>query len=179
MKLRTRILIDARELIADENLWGQGSMESAHERPRRCLSGAICAATGIPEHQIESNPVTADVLQLVSMSIQNRPDAQVKLDKFMTAEDIEHCPPGDNDWLVAFNDYSRHETVIALLDEAIAQSEPCQECEAALTPETFHLLTIGEEPEVILCDQCSLLHDHHEDEEYRYPTTPPPVMIIR
>jgi hypothetical protein len=50
---------------------------------------------------------------------QNRPDAQVKLSKFMTAEDIAHCPPSDNDWLVAFNDHSLHGTVIGLLSEAI------------------------------------------------------------
>ena len=94
------------------------------------------------------------------MTIQQRPDAPGKLDKFMTAEDIEHCPPGDNDWLVAFNDHSPHQTVIRLLDEAIAQSEPCFECEAELTPETIHFVTIEDEPEQVLCDQCSLLHDH-------------------
>ena len=32
MKLRTRILIDAQELIADKRRWGQGSMESAPPR---------------------------------------------------------------------------------------------------------------------------------------------------
>ena len=101
-------------------------MESAHTPPRRCLSGAICTATGTPEHEISENPVTADVLALVSMTIQNRPDAQGKLDAFMTKEDIEHCPPSDNDWLVAFNDHSQHETVIGLLDDAIAASEPCE-----------------------------------------------------
>ena len=53
-----------------------------------------------------------------------RRDEQMKLSKFMTAEDIAHCPPSDNDWLVAFNDHSQHSTVIGLLDEAIAASEP-------------------------------------------------------
>ena len=66
------------------------------------------------------------MIALVSMTIQNRPDAQGKLDAFMTKEDIEHCPPSDNDWLVAFNDHSSHSTVIGLLDEAIAASEPCE-----------------------------------------------------
>ena len=134
MKLRTRILRDAQELIADKHRWGQGSMESAHTPPRRCLSGAICTATGTPEHEISENPVTADVLALVSMTIQQRPDAQGKLDAFMTAEDIEHCPPSDNDWLVAFNDHSQHSTVIGLLDEAIAASEPCEPYRYPTTP---------------------------------------------
>ena len=102
MKLRT-ILRDAQELIATESRSGQGPWRAAHTPPRRCLSGAICTATGTPEHEISENPVTADVLALVSMTIQNR-DAQGKLDAFMTAEDIEHCPPSDNDWLVAFNE---------------------------------------------------------------------------
>lgn len=132
MKLRTRILIDAQEMIADKSLWGQGTMESIDDPPRRSLSSAICATTGIPEHQIESNPVTADVLALVKRCIQKRYDGERKLKAFMTIEDIEHCPPSDNDWLVAFNDYSRHETVIGLLDDAIAQSEPCLECQAEL-----------------------------------------------
>ena len=124
-------------------------MESAHTPQRRCLSGAICTATGTPEHEISENPVTADVLALVSMTIQQRPDAQAKLSKFMTAEDIEHCPPSDNDWLVAFNDHSQHETVIGLLDAAIAQSEPCFGCEEPLTPETMHFVTIADESEQV------------------------------
>ena len=151
-------------------------MESAHTPTRRCLSGAICTATGTPEHEISENPVTADVLALVSMTIQQRPDAQAKLSQFMTAEDIEHCPPSDNDWLVAFNDHSLHETVIALLDEAIAASEPCEACSEPLTPESMHFVAVDDEPEQVLCDQCSLLqgvtrfsespepHDHRPDE---------------
>ena len=114
-----------------------------------------------------------EAIQIVSFTIQNRPEAKDKLDAFMTAEDIEHCPPGDTDWLAAFNDHSQHETVIGLLDEAIAQSEPCYECGAVLTPESIHFVTIADEPEQVLCDQCSLLHDHHPD-DYRYPTKPPP-----
>ena len=61
MKQRTRISLDARGLIADEHLWTKGTIESTDDPPRRCLSGAICAATGIPEHEIETNPITADV----------------------------------------------------------------------------------------------------------------------
>ena len=137
-------------------------MKSAHDQPRRCLSGAICAATGIPETQISDNSVTADVLQLVSMTIQNRPDAQVKLDKFMTAEDIAHCPPSDNDWLVGFNDYSRHDEVLRVLDESITQSEPCEECSAELTIEDCHLVTIEENPEKILCGHCAMLAQYPE-----------------
>jgi hypothetical protein len=78
MKRPTRIFLDARDLIADENLWRQGSMESADAPPRRCLSGAICAATRIPEHQIETNPITADVLALVSRCIQKRYNGERK-----------------------------------------------------------------------------------------------------
>ena len=65
---------------------------------------------------------------------QNRPDAQVKVSKVMTDEDIAHCPPSDNDWLVAFNDHSQHSTVIGLLDEAIAASEPCEPYRYPTTP---------------------------------------------
>lgn len=49
-----------------------------------------------------------------------------------TIEDIAHCPPSNNDWLVGFNDYSRHDEVIAVLDTAIAASEPCQQCDTPL-----------------------------------------------
>ena len=59
----------------------------------------------------------------------------------MTIEDIKHCPPTDNDWLLGFNDYSRHDEVIRVLDEAIAASEPCQECDTQLTAEQQRILT--------------------------------------
>ena len=97
-----------------------GSMETPDDPPRRCLSGAICAATGVPEHQIESNTITADVLALVAKIIQKRKDGKPKLDKFMLDAPFRH-DISDNDWLVAFNDHSQHQTVINLLDEAIAQ----------------------------------------------------------
>ena len=168
MKRRTRILIDTRGLIEDKRRWGQGNMESAHTPPRRCLGGAICTATGTPEHEISENPITTPVLSFLSLCIQRRPDAQGKLEAFMTAEDMKHCPPSATDWLCAFNDHSTHETVIGLLDEAIAQSEPCEECDTEL--EDYHLLTIEDEPERILCVSCSLLHDHHPD-DYRMPVT--------
>lgn len=71
MKCRTRILIDARDLIADKSLWTQGSMESDDDPPRQCMSGAICAATGIPEHEITENPQTADVVSLAAQTNQN------------------------------------------------------------------------------------------------------------
>ena len=170
MKLRTRILIDTKELIEDPHLWGQGNMESAHTTPRRCLGGAICAATGTPEHEISEKPITAEVLSFLSLCIQSRPDAQGKLEAFMTAEDMAHCPPSATDWLCAFNDHSTHETVIGFLDEAIAQSEPCEECDTELEAEAYHLLTIEDEPERILCPSCSLMHDHHHD-DYRFPTS--------
>ena len=157
MNLRTRILIDARELIADPTLWGQGSMESMDSPPRRCLSGAICAATGIPETQIESDSTTADVIALVKSCIQKRYDGEKKLKAFMTLEDIEHCPPTDNDWLVGFNDYSRHDEVLRVLDNAIAQSEPCSDCSEPLTADTFHLLT-SNGTDKVLCEQCSLFY---------------------
>ncbi|MXZ44671.1 MAG: hypothetical protein F4Z01_06840 [Gammaproteobacteria bacterium] len=162
MKRRTRILIDARDLIADPTLWGQGSMESDHDPPKRCISGAICAAAGIDETEIQSNPVTADVIALVRSVIESRYDGEKKLRAFMTLEDIEHCPPTNNDWLVGFNDYSRHDEVLSVLDEAIAQSEPCQECETELTAETFHLLTIDDNPEQILCGHCAMLAQYPE-----------------
>ena len=123
MKQRTRILIEAQGLIEDKLRWGQGSMESLDDPPRRCLGGAICAATGIPEHEISENPITVHVLSFLSLCIQKRPDAQGKLEAFMTGEDMAHCPPSDTDWLCAFNDHSRHQTVIAFLFDAIAQSE--------------------------------------------------------
>ena len=105
---------------------------------RRCMIGAVCTAAEASENEIGSNPILDDAIALVSLTIQNRPDGKQKLKAFMTKEDIEHCPPGDTDWLAAFNDHSRHGTVIALLDEAIAASEPCQECEDQLTPESIH-----------------------------------------
>ena len=162
MRERTRILIDARELIADKSLWTQGSMESTDDPPRRCLSGAICAATGTLEHEISENPVTADVLALVSMTIQKQPEAQGKLDKFMTAEDIEHFEAEDSDWLAAFNDYSAHAEVIGLLNEAIARSEgSCFQCCDLLKPERFHIVSMANGIEQVLCAQCSLRPEHH------------------
>ena len=106
MKLRTRILIDARDLIASPDLWAQGTMDTETDPPRRCLSGAICAATGINETEIESNAITADVIAQVRSVIQSRYDGERKLRAFMTIEDIAHCLPSDNDWICGFNDYS-------------------------------------------------------------------------
>lgn len=125
MKLRTRILRDAQDLIIEKRNWRQGGMETIEVdgTTRRCMTGAVCAAAQASETEIGKNPTLDDAIALVAMTIQQRPDAQVKLKKFMTAEDIAHCPPGDTDWLAAFNDHSDHQTVIALLDEAIDKSE--------------------------------------------------------
>lgn len=132
-------------------------METDDDPPRRCLSGAICTTTGICETQIESNAVTADAIALVKRCIQKRYDGERKPKAFMTIEAIAHCEPSNNDWLVGFNDYSRHDEVSHVLDDAIAQSEPCQECEAPLTRETFHLLTI-EGTDKVLCENCSMFY---------------------
>ena len=166
MKLRTRILRDAQDLIQSPDRWRQGGMETrkVDGTTRRCMTGAICQAAGASEVEIGSNPIIDEAIQIVSFTIQNRPEAKDKLDAFMTAEDIEHCPPGDTDWLAAFNDHSSHSTVIGLLDEAIAASEPCEACREPLTPESIHFVTIADEPEQVLCDPCSLLHGHHPDE---------------
>ena len=68
MKQRTRISLDARGLIADEHLWTKGTIESTDDPPRRCLSGAICAATKkamqillnttLPEPKLKANEVS-------------------------------------------------------------------------------------------------------------------------
>ena len=157
MRLRTRILMDAREMIANRDLWTQGSMESADDPPRRCLSGAICAAADVPEHQIESNTTTADVLALVSEMIQKRKDGKAKLDKFINGTLTADDGITNADWLVAFNDHSQHPTVINLLDEAIAQTEPCSDCQEPLSTETWHFLRI-DETDKVLCDVCSTFY---------------------
>lgn len=158
MNLRTRILIDTRDLIADKLLWTQGIMKSNDDPPKRCLSGAIrravAEATGIPEHQVVDNRIAWDVIALVKWCISSRPDAKAKCLKFKIKPPKNEKWLVDEKWLVAFNDLSRHDEVISIIDEAIAQSEPCCECLAELTPQTWHSLRINDTDKV-LCNQCS------------------------
>lgn len=81
----------------------------------------------------------------------------------MTLEDIAHCPPSDNDWLVGFNDYSRDDEVLAVLDTAIALSEPCSGCDMPLYADDVNRITINNEPEQVMCGHCALLAQFPED----------------
>ena len=49
MKLRTRILLDARDPIADKQFWTTGTMNTETDPPRFCLTGAICEASSAEE----------------------------------------------------------------------------------------------------------------------------------
>ena len=80
----------------------------------------------------------------------------------MTLEDIEHCPPSDNDWLVGFNDYSRHDEVLRVLDTAIAASEPCAECDSPLTSDDVNIVAIEDQPEQVMCTHCAPLAQYPE-----------------
>ena len=156
MDTQNRILIDTRDLIGTVDKWIQGIMETPTDPPRRCLLGAICTTTGIDETKINDNPITAEVIAHLSLTVQNRPDGKTKLEKFIPAKDIAQQPPSDTDWIVGFNDYSRHDEVLHVLDTAIAASEPCQECDAPLAADDVNLVTINNQPEQVLCGQCLL-----------------------
>ena len=177
MKQRTRIIIDARELITDKSKWWNGHI--LHLDPtRRDLTGAIASAARIHEKDLDTDSKAKEVVGFLSHQIRQRKDGETKLNRFMTQADKDHCLV-DSDWIAAFNDNSQHKTVIRLLDEAIAASEPCEECEATLTADDCNLVTVEDNPEKILCGHCAMFAQYPEDDEYQYDTTPPPVQIIR
>lgn len=102
------------------------------------------------------------MIALVKRCIEKRYDGYRKLRAFMTLEDIEHCPPSDNDWLVGFNDYSRHDEVLRVLDTAIAASEPCAECDSPLTSDDVNIVAIEDQPEQVMCTHCAPLAQYPE-----------------
>ena len=64
MKLRTRILRDAQDLIQSPDRWRQGGMETrkVDGTTRRCMTGAICHAAGASEVEIGSNPIIDEAI---------------------------------------------------------------------------------------------------------------------
>ena len=52
---------------------------------RRCMTGAICHAAGASEVEIGSNPIIDEAIQIVSFTIQNRPDAPLPLEHVRVA----------------------------------------------------------------------------------------------
>ena len=119
MKRRTRILFDAVGNIADN------STQPLFARIEMGLLLAICEAASADETEIGNNPILDDAIEAVATVIQSRHyDSKDKL----KVEDIEHCPPSNSDWLVAFDKYSLTSQRIKILSQAIAQSEPCSDC---------------------------------------------------
>ena len=100
MKLRTRILIDAQDLIQSPDRWRQGGMETrkVDGTTRRCMTGAICHAAGASEVEIGSNPIIDEAIQIVSFTIQNRPDAPLPLEHVRVATDQSY--PSTMQWIM-------------------------------------------------------------------------------
>ena len=96
MKLRTRILRDAQDLIQSPDRWRQGGMETrkVDGTTRRCMTGAICQAAGASEVEIGSNPIIDEAIQIVSFTIQNRPDAPLPLEHVRVATSGLGAPTG-------------------------------------------------------------------------------------
>ena len=65
---------------------------------RRCMTGAICHAAGASEVEIGSNPIIDEAIQIVSFTIQNRPDAPLPLEHVRVATDQSY--PSTMQWIM-------------------------------------------------------------------------------
>ena len=135
MKLRTRILIDARALIEEEKNWTRAMLQ---ETRQYSLVGALYEAGNILDPQpdflrgllgiendergptLHDKPIAKGFIEaiiLVSRIIKDDLKIRAKLGTPIGSE------PWIDDWIEAFNSQSNHNEVIALIDEAIVASE--------------------------------------------------------
>ena len=172
MKLATRVIIKAQELISSPDRWQQGSDETfiseTSDEAKHCLLGALEAAgKAFAPRSIEGNPVLDEAVESVSRFIQCLPKTETKLRPFLEAEGRADADPEARDWINSYNDHAEasHQQIITLLGILIAASEHCSDCGESIVPwpspgepnpkgVTCYVVRFENEPKWVLCDDC-------------------------